>query len=153
MWSKLLDEFESIAARDDSSLIWTFDASLQPSHTTWSLAAASSGEADRRLWKLFADAGSALERDCPTRPMFPARLLEQSSPEERWFAALRYSGINVQRLSLSPYRTEHGIIRSAAEASAILCEDLAAHQRRDGRQSRMTVPIVVGERDSCGSVA
>ena len=148
MWNCLLEQFESIAERDDASLLWSFDASLRSSHTKWSLAGASSDDAEQQLWWLFAAAGSALTQDRLSRLTFPQKLIQQPSPQQRWFAALRYSGINVDRLSQSPYRTEHGIIRSVAQASAMLCGKLAARGRRDRRRSRLAVQNEARERES-----
>jgi hypothetical protein len=147
MWMRLSAQFETLSRLGESSVMWTFDASARKAQTEWSVLAESKEE-ERQLEQLFALAGRQLREEGLQQLMFPAKLLAQPSAQERWFAALRHAGLNVERLTRCAYRTENGIIRAAAAASAHLCRKLNSRPRgRAEAQSHFAPPAEV--RDLC----
>ncbi len=140
MWIRLMNEFLALAGRDDSSVMWTFDPSAPESKTEWSWLEAPKADDVQSFDALFALAGENLRHRGPQHIMFPAKLLAQPSATDRWFAALRHVGINVDRMAQPPYRTEGGMIRSVAVASSLLCRKLAGPARGRSEQESYYAP-------------
>lgn len=124
-WRDLKSEFEAVrSARIDAH--WRYAPRESP-HELWRITRKSKGKAAVQALAHLERAGILIDHALRDTRWVPPRLLTDAhTPTERWLAAIRRFGFNVERAESPEFRVDEGSIEDVVEASIALCEKLAA---------------------------